>query len=112
MTGPRTRLSDATEWLIAVGTILAILVSIGLTLTVLFRDVGLNPLNLFTIVVAAVAPLLAFLKSDSVPMLTLADGLLILALLPTLIGGVWLLYFPSLILLIVATMWRIQHPAT
>jgi hypothetical protein len=112
MTGTRTRPADMAEWLVAAGTILAILVSVGLTVTVLFRDVRLDLVNLFTIVVGAGAALLAFVRSDNVPMLVIADALLIVGLLPALIGGMWILYTPSLILLVAATFWRIQHPST
>jgi hypothetical protein len=104
-------LSDTGGWLVAVGATLVLVVSVALALTVLFRDVGLNPLNLFTIVLGSGAAALAFLRPDSVPMLMVANILLIVALLPTLIGGAWILYLPSLLLFIAATIWRLEHPS-
>ncbi|HEV2109330.1 MAG TPA: hypothetical protein VGR16_13805 [Thermomicrobiales bacterium] len=68
-----------------------------LLVVVLVRDVGLNPLNGWTILLGFLAAVLFLRRADRASAFV-ASLLLLLALLPALIGGLGLLYVPSLVL--------------
>ncbi|HEV2070728.1 MAG TPA: hypothetical protein VGR26_13125 [Acidimicrobiales bacterium] len=68
-----------------------------LLVVVLVRDVGLNPLNGWTILLGFLGAVLFLRRSDRASAFG-ASLLLFLALLPALIGGLGLLYVPSLVL--------------
>ncbi len=80
-----------------VAGILAAGVSGLLLVVVLVRDVGLNPLNGWTILLGFLGAGLFLRRSDRASAFG-ASLLLLLALLPALIGGLGLLYVPSLVL--------------
>lgn len=84
-----------------VAGVLAAGVSGVLLVAVLVRDVGLNPLNGWTILLGFLGAGLLLGRSDRASALG-ASLLLLLALLPALIGGLGLLYVPSLVLGMVA----------
>ncbi|MGH9031926.1 MAG: hypothetical protein ACRDZV_07320 [Acidimicrobiia bacterium] len=81
-----------------VAGVLAVAVSALLLLAVTGGDVGLNPLNGWTILLGFVAGGLVLARSDG-RYRAFAALILILGMLPALIGGVGFLYVPSLILL-------------
>ncbi|MBA2443917.1 MAG: hypothetical protein H0V49_01110 [Nocardioidaceae bacterium] len=81
-----------------VGGWLAVGVSVALLGVVLVRDVGLNVLNGWTIVLAAAGGLIAITRDGRAARLT-AFALVLLAALPALVGGFALLYIPSLVLI-------------
>ena len=85
------------------GGALSILSSCLLLVVVLTRDVGLNVLNGWTIVLGLAAGL-ALLpeRLRSVRAHTLSQVLLILAAVPALVGGLGLLYIPSFLLVTIA----------
>ncbi len=68
-----------------------------LLVVVLVRDVGLNPLNGRTILLGFLGAGLFLRRSDRASAFG-ASLLLLLALLPALLGGLGLLYVPSLVL--------------
>ena len=80
-----------------VAGILAASVPGVLLVVVLVRDVGLNPLNGWTILLGSLGAGLFLIRSDPASAFA-ASLLLLLALLPALIGGLGLLYVPSLVL--------------
>ena len=76
---------------------LAAAASAALLVTVLVRDVGLNVLNGWTIALGILAA--GLLLSRRAPGTdVLAVGALVVAMVPALIGGLGLLYLPSLVL--------------
>lgn len=77
---------------------LAVLVSIVLAVIVLSRDAGPNWLNGSTIVLGAAGGVLAVVAVNRLQ-LAAAWVVMLLAMAPALIGGLGLLYVPSLILL-------------
>lgn len=77
---------------------MAVGVSVALLGVVLVRDVGLNVLNGWTILQAAAGGLIAITDDGRAARLT-AFALVLLAALPALVGGVALLYLPSLVLI-------------
>jgi hypothetical protein len=92
---------------------LAVLVSVGLLISLPLRDVGYNALNMWTIVLASVAGWLAIRGGghrDGVG-LGWAMGLLVLAILPALFGWVGLLYLPSLVLVFIGALHFVTRPA-
>jgi hypothetical protein len=76
---------------------LATLVSGLLLVIVLVRDVGLNPLNGWTIFLGFLAAGLLLGRSDGASVFA-ACVVLLLAMIPALIGGLGLLYLPALVL--------------
>ncbi len=79
--------------------ILAIAVSVGLLIMVLWRDVGLNALNGFTIVLGALGGALG-IRNRRKPAAVFGAGLILLvAAAPALFGGMGLLFFPSILLM-------------
>jgi polyferredoxin len=82
-----------------VGGLLAVVVSAVLLLSVVFRGL-VNPLNLWTIVLGAIAGSLALQRRPTRLALLVAVIVLAGAALPALIGGVGWLYLPSMVLLI------------
>lgn len=87
-----------------VGGVLAMLVSGFLFVWVEARDVDFNALNLFTIVVAALAGVLSVRGSRREDGAGLGWGivLLLIAMAPAVFGFVAFLYLPSLILLLIS----------
>ena len=81
-----------------VGGSLAVAASALLLVIVLVRDVGLNPANGWTITLGFIGGAMAIARAGSVSVLA-AWFLVLLASLPALIGGVGLLFVPSLVLL-------------
>lgn len=73
-------------------------VSAALLGVVLVRDVGLNILNGWTIVAGTVGGLIAVARRQP-SALGVAFGLVLLATLPALYGGLGLLYLPALALI-------------
>ncbi len=69
----------------------------GVLLVVLVRDVGLNPLNGWTILLGFLGGGLFLRRSDRASAFG-ASLLLLLGLAPALIGGLGLLYVPSVVL--------------
>lgn len=101
---------DRGDRLIAVGAVMALGVSVVLSMSLLIRpDVGFNLLNMATILPTSAAALLAFFRSRNVLALIIANAVLIAAAFPALLSGVGLLYLPSLVLFILGTTWRIRH---
>ena len=81
-----------------VGGILAVAVSSLLLVVVLVRDVGVNPLNGWTIFMGAAGGIIAV--DTPTPIRLLCAWLMVfLAAGPALVGGFGLLYVPSLVLL-------------
>jgi hypothetical protein len=78
--------------LIRLGAVASAVVSLGLLVVVLVRDVGLNALNGWTIAVGIVASVLALLAPSRPVFVLAALVLAVLAMLPALIGGLGLLY--------------------
>ena len=76
---------------------LAAFVSGGLAVVVFVRDVGLNALNGWTILLGFFAAGLFLARSDRASVFA-ACILLLLAMLPALIGGLGLLFLPALVL--------------
>jgi hypothetical protein len=83
--------------IVRVAGALATLASSGLVVVVVVRDVGLNPLNGWTIVLGFFAAGLLLGRADRASAFV-ACILLLLAMLPSLIGGLGLLYLPALVL--------------
>ena len=83
---------------VVAGGWLAVGVSVALLGVVLVRDVGLNVLNGWTIVLAAAGGLIAITRDGRAARLS-AFALVLLAALPALVGGFALLYIPSLALI-------------
>ena len=79
-------------------------VSLGLMVSLGLRDVGYNALNLFTVVLAAVAGIVAARGARRPDGAGLGWGtvLLFLAMVPAVYGYAALLYLPSLVLLLIA----------
>lgn len=65
---------------------------------VLVRDVGLNPLNGWTIALGLAGGVLA-MRASSLAETVAASVLVLLALVPALVGGFGLVYVPSLVLI-------------
>ena len=78
------------------GGCLAIVVSISLLVVVLHRDVGLNYLNGWTILLGASGGVLA-----CVGVAIIAVPAIIVAMLPALFGGIGIVYIPSIVLIII-----------
>lgn len=85
----------------ATGGAIAVAISVGLLILVLTRDVGLNFLNGWTIVLGGVGGVLAMSQSPN--LLVVAVMSLILAMLPALIGGLGLLYLLPITLILAGT---------
>ena len=85
-----------------VGSVLVLCISVVLTVTVLFRDVGLNWLNGFTIVFGLASAYVAWRRPDHPPTILLAVLLVVIAALPAALGGVAFLFVPSLLMWLTA----------
>lgn len=81
---------------VAVGAMLSALLAID-------DDTDPNLLSLSTILLGAIGGILGATSRRYVWRLVLAIALVLLSIAPTLIGGVFLLYLPFVILLVVAT---------
>lgn len=81
-----------------IGGWLAVGVSVFLLGFVFGRDVGLNVLNGWTIAAGAAGGLMAVARPRPAALFG-AEALLVLAMLPAMVGGLGLLYVPSLILI-------------
>ena len=100
-------LGHADDWLIAIGGVLAIGLSVGLFVWLVARpDTSVNPLALATLLLASAAGALAILYQRRPLALAAANILLLLAIAPTVFGSVWLMYTPPLILLLVGSCWK------
>lgn len=77
---------------------LAIVVSVALLVIVLARDVGLNPLNGWTIGLGLLGGAVA-IRAATVTDRVAATVIVLLAAVPALLGGMGLLYVPSLALI-------------
>src|SRR2546423_12558165 len=97
-TSPGTR-RLAPGWPARVGGLLAISVSGVLLASVVFRHLT-NALNLWTILLGAIAGVLALQKRPTRLGLTLCEIFLVAAALPALIAGVGFLYIPSIVLIL------------
>jgi len=73
---------------------------------VLVRDVGLNPLNVWTILLGFLAAALLWTRPGNGRLLP-AWIALMLAMLPALVGGLGLLFLPSLALVALAAALRV-----
>jgi hypothetical protein len=91
--------------LVRLASALAGVVSAGLLAIVLVRDVGLNPLNAWTILLGFLAAALLWTRASNGRVLAAWIALL-LAMLPALMGGLGLLFLPSLVLLPLAAALR------
>lgn len=78
------------------GALLALVFSVGLAFAVVIRDVAFNPLNLWTIVGGALGGAIVVASPGHA---RLAAVIVAVAAAPALIGGLGLLYAPSVILL-------------
>lgn len=108
---PRAKL-DTGDRCVSTGAVLAVGVSAALVVSVAASSsVGIDFLNMLTPVAASGAGVLGFFGSRNVRSLIAADVLLLVAILPALIGGVGLLYVPSLVLFIVGTVYGIRRRA-
>jgi hypothetical protein len=83
------------------GGVLTILVTVGVGGYMLLEGVALNPVNLITIGLALAAASVAVTSWADRRFRILAAVLLVVAILPTVPGGIFLLYLPSLVLLVV-----------
>jgi hypothetical protein len=77
---------------------LAIFVSVALLVIVLVRDVGLNPFNGWTIGLGLIGGAVA-IRAATVTETVVATVIVLLATVPALLGGMGLLYVPSLVLI-------------
>ncbi|MCA1695114.1 MAG: hypothetical protein LC749_10465 [Actinobacteria bacterium] len=82
--------------------------SVALLGVVLFRDVGLNVLNGWTILLAAAGGLIAITRDGRAARLT-AFALILLGAFPALVGGFALLYLPSLVLIFPLQLGRVAR---
>lgn len=88
--------------LLRAGAVTAAVISFGLLILVLVRDVGLNWLNGWTIVLGFLAAASAVAAEKRSAIAVASIVLLILAMLPALIGGLGLLYLVPIVLIAVA----------
>ncbi len=112
MATPISKVQQGSRLVSASGGGLAILVSIGLLISLPMRGVGYNVLNIWTIVVASIAGWIA-IRGGSRPDgagLGWAVVLLLLAILPAVFGWVALLYLPALVLVFGAALHFITRP--
>ena len=77
---------------------LAILVSVALLVIVLVRDVGCNPFNGWTIGLGLLGGAVA-IRAATVTERVAATVIVLLATVPAVLGGMGLLYVPSLVLI-------------
>jgi hypothetical protein len=91
---------SSVRWPARIGGLLAVAVSVVLLVSVVFRGL-VNPLNLWTVLLGAIAGTLALQRRPTRLALFVSIVLLVGAALPALIGGVGYLYVPSIILLVV-----------
>ena len=92
------------EWLLVLGGTLAIAVSLGLFFSLIIRPtVSLNPLNMTTLVLASVAGIGTILYSNRPRWLLTANALLLLAVIPTAFGWIWLLYVTPVTFVMIGT---------
>jgi len=85
---------------------LAAAVSAALLVTVLLRDIGLNPLNVWTIVLGLLASGLLAVPGTRGHLLA-PWIILVLAMVPALIGGLGILYLPSLVMITLVAALRV-----
>ena len=92
------------EWLLVLGGTLAIAVSLGLFFSLIIRPTAsLNPLNMTTLVLASVAGIGIILYSNRPRWLLTANALLLLAVIPTAFGWIWLLYVTPVTFVMIGT---------
>lgn len=78
--------------MIRAGGLIGMLMSLGLGVTVLIRDVGINVLNGWTIVLGLTAGLLAVAAPRRPMFVVAAIVITVLGMLPALVGGLGLIY--------------------
>ncbi len=100
---------SSVRWPARIGGLLAVAVSVVLLVSVVFRGL-VNPLNLWTILLGAIAGTLALQRRPTRLALFVSIVLLVGAALPALIGGVGYLYVPSIILLVVEILAPARSP--
>jgi len=83
---------------VVVGGVLAILASAVLLVVFELRGLGLDTMNTWTILIAIVAGVVALLPDD-LRLRPSAACMLVIALAPTVAGGIGLLYVPSAVLI-------------
>ena len=92
------------EWLLVLGGTLAVAVSLGLFFSLIIRPTAsLNPLNMTTLVLASVAGIGTILYSNRPRWLPTANALLLLAVIPTAFGWIWLLYVTPVTFVMIGT---------
>ena len=92
------------ERLLVLGGTLAIAVSLGLFFSLIIRPTAsLNPLNMTTLVLASVAGIGTILYSNRPRWLLTANALLLLAVIPTAFGWIWLLYVTPVTFVMIGT---------
>ena len=92
------------EWLLVLGGTLAVAVSLGLFFSLIIRPTAsLNPLNMTTLVLASVAGIGTILYSNRPRWLLTANALLLLAVIPTAFGWIWLLYVTPVTFVMIGT---------
>jgi hypothetical protein len=89
-----------------------VLVSAGLAASLPFRGVDFNALNIYTVIAASVAGVMAIRASRQAggEGLPLADLLMLAAAIPTVFGWVIFLYLPALLMLGVGTVVFVVAP--
>jgi hypothetical protein len=92
--------------LVKLGGALALAAALALALVVVVRDVGLNVLNLTTVLGAILAGLLLSALPPRTWTLVVAEVPLLVAALPAMIGGLGLLLVPSIVLVCAALLLR------
>jgi hypothetical protein len=83
-----------------------------LLVVVLYRDVGLNALNGWTILLGLLAGTALITRPDDGRTASVAAVVLLLAILPALVGGLGLLYSPSVALALAARSQLCGSPTT
>lgn len=102
MTAAVDPIADENGHGVIAGGILAVSVSVFLLISLPIRDVAFNALNLFTIVLATLAGVLAIFGGRRADRTGLGwgIGLLFIAIVPAAFGWTALLYLPSLVLMV------------
>lgn len=92
-----TKLGDL---LVKTGGILAISISVVLLVSLVVRPTAsINPLNLATLAMASLAGAMANVATQRTLVLVVANLLMLVAIVPTIFGWIWLLYVPPLLML-------------
>ena len=90
------------------GGVLVVVVSIGIFFFLIGRSVSsLNPLNMTTLILASASGIGALIYSNHPGRLIAANALLLLAVIPTVFGWIWLLYVIPVIFVMTGTSLKI-----